>query len=274
MTGDVSPRRGRWARAPIVFVLAQVRFLATPATAPENLRDAIVRRVSSQFPTVSQSRGPTVELSIDAEPGVQRTRAAVAYDLVNENVDTMVRVQHDTLTYVVTEYEDSSHFREHWLEVAAALQDIGVATVSRVGLRYVDFLLPREGRMPEDYVKAPWNLSGMPQLPGAAGAPDLHVSMLDVGYPAGRMRLQFIRGYGMPALPMDLQGMLTPRLEPPHSKPTVCGVIDTDRWIDGQHPADLATLNQLFTQMHTEVSAAFQAMISPLAEREWNPNAV
>jgi hypothetical protein len=48
-------------------------------------------------------------------------------------------------------------------------------------------------------------------------------------------------------------------------------VIDTDRWIDGEHPADVATLSQLFTQMHTEVSGAFQAMISPLAKREWNP---
>ena len=273
MTGDVTPLRGHWACAPVVFVLAQVRFLASPAAAPENLRDAIVKKVGPQFPTVSQTRGPTMEINIDADPGVQRPGAAVAYDLVNENVDAMVRVQQDALTYAVTSYEDSSHFREHWLEVAAALQDVGVGTVSRVGLRYVDFVLPREGRLPEDYVKAPWNLSGMPQLPGAEGAPDLHVSLLDVRYPAGRMRLQFIRGVGMPALPMDLQGMLSPRQETPHGKLSVCGVIDSDRWIDGDHQADTATLNQLFTRMHTEVSAAFQAMITPLAEREWNPRA-
>lgn len=273
MTGDVAPRRGHWACAPVVFVLAQVRFLASPAAGPENLRDAIVKRVGSKFPTISQPRGLTVEIHIGAESGVPRLGGAAIYDLVNENVDAMVRVQQDALTYAVTSYEDSAHFREHWLEVAAALQDVGVRTVSRAGLRYVDFVLPQEGRTPEDYVRAPWNLSGMPTLPGALGAPDLHVSLFDLRYPAGRMRLQFIRGFGMPALPMDLQGMLSPQQQSPQTTPSLCGVIDTDRWVEGEQPADHAALNQLFTQMHTEVSAAFQAMITHEAEAEWNPGA-
>jgi uncharacterized protein (TIGR04255 family) len=271
LISDVAPLRGQWACAPVVFVLAQVRFLPNAAAAPENLRDAITRRVGPRFPTVSQTTGPAIEISLDAEPAAQRQAAAAAYDLINENVDAMVRVQPDALTYAVTSYPASPRFRENWLEIAAALQDVGVVTVSRVGLRYVDFVLPREGRVPEDYVQAPWNLSGMPELPGAEGSPDLHVSLFDLRYPAGRMRLQFMRGFGIPSLPMDLQGMLSPRQEFSPTQPMVCGVIDTDRWIDGEHPTDAATLNQLFTRMHKEVSDAFNAMITPLAKGEWNP---
>ncbi|WP_247315802.1 TIGR04255 family protein [Ralstonia pseudosolanacearum] len=271
MTSDAALRRGQWAHAPLVFVLAQVRFLPSTTATPEHLRDAITKRVGARFPTVSQTNGVNFEISLDTEPSVQRTGQAIGYDLVNNEVNAMVRIQQGALSYAVTSYTDSPHFREEWLDIADSLADVQVAAVTRLGLRYVDFLMPRRGQRPEDYVHAPWNLNGMPTLPGAAGGPDLHVSMLDVSYPLGRMRLQFMRGVGVPSLPMDLQGMLSPGQPSPQAEPGECGVIDSDRWVDGTHGADRATLNQLFTQMHTDVSSAFRAMITPLAQREWHP---
>lgn len=271
MTSDNAPRRGQWACAPLAFVLAQVRFLPGPSATPEHLRDAITKRMGVRFPTVTQTNGLSIEINLDSRSSVQRTSLAAAYDMVNGEVDSMIRVHQGALTYAVTSYVDSPTFREEWLEVAEALQDVQVGTVNRLGLRYVDFLVPGPGLRPEDYVNAPWNLDGMPRLPGAEDAPDLHVSMVDVRYSVGRMRLQFMRGFGVPSLPIDLQGMLSPRQQSTQADPTVCGVIDTDRWIDGEHSADRASLSQLFTQMHTEVSSAFQAMITPLALREWHP---
>lgn len=276
MASDTAPQKGQWAHAPLVFVLAQVRFLPNAVATPEHLRDAIVRRIEGRFPTISQTNGLSIEINLDAAgPSVPRTTPAVAYDLVNNDVDAMVRVQQGALTYAVTSYVDSSHFREAWLDITDALADVQVSNVTRLGLRYVDFLVPQHGRRPEDYVNAPWNLNGMPALPGATRGPDLHVSMVDVAYPAGRMRLQFMRGFGVPSLPMDLQGMLSPRQQSPQAAPGECGVIDSDRWIDGgEHRADRATLSQLFTQMHTDVSSAFHAMITPSARREWDPERV
>jgi len=182
----------------------------------------------------------------------------------------MVRIQYGVLTYAVTSYKDSSDFREKWLEITDVLKEVHVGKATRLGLRYVDFLEPQTGKQPEDYVKAPWNLEGMPRLPGARSGPDLHVSMVDLGYPEGRMRLQFMRGFGVPALPMDLQGMLTPRARrKTQAELRLCGVIDSDRWIDGEHSTERATLNQLFTQMHNDVSSAFRAMVTPMALHEW-----
>ncbi|MEI6117078.1 MAG: hypothetical protein WCP99_21255 [Burkholderiales bacterium] len=40
---------GQWSNAPLAFILAQVRFLPTPAAAPENIRDAIIKRLGSRF---------------------------------------------------------------------------------------------------------------------------------------------------------------------------------------------------------------------------------
>ncbi len=273
MTSDDTLRRGQWAHAPLVFVLAQVRFLPNAAATPEHLRDAVTKRMGARFPTVSQTNGVSIEINLDTEPNVQRTAQAIGYDLVNNEVNAMVRIQQGALSYAVTSYIDSPHFREEWLDIAEALADVQVTAVTRLGLRYVDFLMPRHGQRPEDYVHAPWNLTGMPTLPGAVNGPDLHVSMLDVNYRAGRMRLQFMRGVGVPSLPMDLQGMLSPRQPSSQVGPGECGVIDSDRWIDGEHAADRANLNQIFTQMHTDVSSAFRAMITPLAQREWHPEA-
>lgn len=270
---DGTPRRGQWANAPLVFVLAQVRFLPNAAAAPDHLRDAVAKRMGTRFPTISQNTGLSIEINLDAEPSVQQTAQAVAYDLVNNDVDAMVRVQQGALTYAVTSYVDSSHFRDAWLDITDALAEVQVTAVTRLGLRYVDFLLPTREKRPEDYVNAPWNLREMPQLPGAKGGPDLHVSMMDLAYTEGRMRLQFMRGFGVPSLPMDLQGMLSPRQRSQQAEPGECGVIDSDRWIDGEHRADRATLSQKFTQMHTDVSSAFRAMITPLALREWHPGA-
>ncbi|WP_080559103.1 TIGR04255 family protein [Burkholderia multivorans] len=267
MSSNAVPQKGQWANAPLVFVLAQVRFLPSAAAAPEHLRDAITTRIGSRFPTISQTNSLGIEINPNGGP--PRATQSVGYDLVNSDVDGMVRVQPGSLTYAVTSYVDSPHFRNQWLEIVDALGDVQVTTVTRLGLRYVDFVIPTRGRRPEDYVNAPWNLAGMPELPGAARGPDLHVSMVDVAFPPGRMRLQFMRGVGVPTLPMDLQGMLTPRHQSVHVNVGECAVIDSDRWIDGEHNAGRATVDQLFTQMHTDVSSAFRAMISPLAHDEW-----
>ncbi|MGF6372958.1 uncharacterized protein (TIGR04255 family) [Paraburkholderia sp. RAU6.4a] len=276
MDSDTARQKGQWASAPLVFVLAQVRFLPSAAAAPEHLRDAIIKRVGYKFPTINQTNALNFEITLDAPtPSPNRAAQSVIYDLVNSEVDAMVRVEQSALTYAVTSYFDSHNFRNQWLEITEALKDVDVSSVMRLGLRYVDFIIPQSGRKPEEYVKAPWNLAGMPVLPGALRSPDLSVSMMDLAYPEGRLRLQFMRGIGVPSLPMDLQGMLTPRQQSASAIHAECGVIDSDRWIDGnEHSVDRANLDELFRQMHTDVSSAFRAMISPLADEEWNPTKI
>jgi len=276
LESDTAPRVGQWASAPLVFVLAQVRFLPNASATPEQLRDALIKRVGYKFPTINQTNALNVEITLDAPAAnPQRAVPLVIYDLVNNDVDAMVRIGQGSLTYAVTSYVDSPRFRSAWLEITDALTDVDITSVMRLGLRYVDFIIRQAGRKPEEYVKAPWNLAGIPELPGALRGPDLNVSMMDVAYPQGRLRLQFMRGIGVPSLPMDLQGMLIRRQQSAGAGHAECGVIDSDRWIDGnEHSADHATLDRLFTQMHTDVSAAFRAMITPLAAEEWNPASV
>lgn len=271
MTSETAPVLGQWPNAPLVFVLAQVRFHPIPSAAPENLRDAIVKRAGKELITITQTNAINIQINLEGEgANVHRSsQAGIGYDMLNEPLNAMVRVVNGALTYATTDYRDSTSFKQNWLGILAALQDVQIPAVTRLGMRYVDFIIPRGGKVPEDYVYAPWDTRDMRLLPGAEGRPVLNVSMMDVPYPSGRMRLQFMRGFGVPNLPADLQGMLPPAKRPTATDPGLCGIIDTDRWIEGTYPSDPETLDALFTTMHRDLSGAFRTMTTPAAQEEW-----
>lgn len=271
MPSETALALGQWPNAPLVFVLAQVRFHPTSSAAPENLRDAIIKRAGKDLITVTQTNAINIQINLAGEDAnVHRSsQAGIGYDLLNEQFNAMVRVVNGALTYATTDYRDSTSFKQSWLSILAALQDVQIPTVTRLGMRYVDFILPKGDKVPEDYVYAPWDTRGMKLLPGADDRPILNVSMMDVPYPHGRMRLQFMRGFGIPNLPADLQGMLPPAKRTTETNPGLCGIIDTDRWIEGTHPSDPETLGALFTTMHRDLSEAFKTMTTPAAQEEW-----
>ncbi len=270
MTLDLGLTRGQWSRAPVVFVLAQARFLPIPEASLEKARSALSLRLRDRFPLVVPNRPVSSQNFGALEAGASQTGVA-EYDLRDDAGLEVIRIGEGGITFAVTAYSGAANFRHRWLEILDVLAEVGISEVTRLGLRYIDFIVPHEGEAPEDYVAAPWNLSGMPPLPGAVGAPDLTVSMLDLAYPHGRMRLQFMRGIGYPSLPADLHGMLQVPASRSAGNPNLCGVIDTDRWMEGAMPSDRASLDLRLAQMHADVSAAFQAMITPLALAQWNP---
>jgi len=93
------------------------------------------------------------------------------------------------------------------------------------------------------------------------------VSLQEIEFDQGRMRLQFHRGYGKPMLPMDLGGMLEPQLGREHNG--LSAIIDTDRWIEGSWTHDDPAIAKLFSSMHTDLGNVFKAMMSSHAKVEW-----
>lgn len=270
MTAETAPVLGQWPNAPLVFVLAQVRFHPLASASPESIREILTKRVGKEFSTIVQASAIDIQIKLDAETTIQRSpQTAIGYDMLNGAMDASIRVVNGAITFSTTTYKDSVGFMARWTEIVGALEEAEVTLVTRLGLRYVDFILPRDGKRPEDYVHAPWNLLGMPALPGAEETPSMNVSMMDVPYPKGRMRLQFMRGFGVPNLPADLHGLLPPANRMKTTAPVLCGIIDTDRWIDGNHPADIATLQTSFVGMHKDLSGAFRAMTTDAAHKEW-----
>lgn len=265
--------RGQWAKAPLVFVIAQVQYSPQADGFSEKLCQLIEQLQPQQYlPSQAQ---PMMQFSVQfGEGGVpqqQATKAGVAYNLIRKDGLMTVRMAPDSLSLAATTYENSAHFRALWAPMVGCLAKAGlVGHLHRLGMRYVDFVVPAVGATPEQYVKQPWGLQDFPHLPGAKEKPDLHVSVNDLQFDQGRLRLQYMRGYGEPMLPIELQGIIGPARR--EVRPDIAtGIIDSDRWMEGSWDPDQGKIDALFQVMHKNLSDVFRAMITDRAIEEWNP---
>lgn len=263
---------GQWAQAPVVFVLAQVRFPAQPEGFTEKLQMAISNLYEGDF--LPAQPAPVMEIKIEMElggmPKQTVTQTGTGFNIVKSDGRMVVRIEPSSLTMAVNEYRDSKHLMKLWFPMVASLKEAGLqGSVFRLGLRYVDFVVPTEGKLPEDYVNPPWNQSATPTFEGALAKPGMFVSLHDIEFALGRMRLQFMRGFGKPGLPADLQGLLEPRaMDCSVEQPTA--VIDTDRWMEGGawDPVE-KEIGEDFKTMHQDLSKTFKTMVSSMARNEW-----
>lgn len=269
------PAKGQWKNAPLAFVLAQVRFSQQPDGFTEKFQEAIQNLMPHQLmPAVA---APLMQVSIEiGDDGTQKqsmTPIGTLFNLVATDGRMLVRIAPDSLTLAVTSYTDSTDFRNLWMPMVNELNNIDMTgSINRLGLRYVDFVVPQPGESVEVYVASPWNLEGVTSLPGAIEElPGLNFSMMDVGFAKGRMRLQFMRGFGKPNLPADLQGMLEPEAVAMERPDGQSAVIDMDRWIEGQWSVRDDNLQADFSTMQADLSGAFKHMISDYAKSCWNP---
>jgi uncharacterized protein (TIGR04255 family) len=272
VTQEKASALGQWVNAPLVFVLAQVRFLPAAGAGPENIRDAITTRLDQRFTSIVEATQVGFQINMEGQAGVVTGQTSVAgYDMLAADMQSMVRVTRDSVSYATTAYQNSKLFFVDWMEILKALPQVGIKTVNRLGMRYVDFIIPAEGHEPEDYVCPPWDARNMPKLPGANAGPSLLVHMMDVPFPEGMMRLQFMKGFGMPSLPADLQGMLPPANSQTQNRLGWCGIIDTDRWMDAEVPSNEEQLRVSYETIHADLSQAFQVMITSFAKEVWDP---
>jgi uncharacterized protein (TIGR04255 family) len=132
--------------------------------------------------------------------------------------------------------------------------------MNRIGIRYIDFILPKEGETPELYINEKLN----PDL-GLSDGGEGYAATSVASYPMekGVLNIRYMRGNGQPKLPPDL-GILT--LEPSRlmksgiedNQPTA--ILDTDRIIvfSPVERLDIAKVHKLFITMHNDISRAFK----------------
>ena len=141
--------------------------------------------------------------------------------------------------------------------------------VIRLGIRYVNFIIPSDGHAPEDYF-----LDGLGRSPDILGNQSpVAFTLYDFARADGQLRLQYSRGYGAPDLPPDLQGsvLLPPRLAYT-SADGVSAVLDMDRWRMVNKTLTADGVSVAINELRSDISESFRNIISPLANNEWNPS--
>jgi len=175
-----------------------------------------------------------------------------------------------------TRYEGSDAFLKELRHVLVIIsEEVPSVYVSRLGYRYVDFVLPHPGETPEHYLDSRLN----PDL-GIASDKDGALVTSVALYPMdrGQLTLRYTRGRGQPDLPPDL-GTLSLSPSPPMERTTEItestptAVLDTDRMLT-YSPVSMLDPNRIhddFKLMRDDVRLVFDKAITDHARKTWKP---
>lgn len=259
---------GAWIKAPLAYVLAEVK---TEALSDINdYQPSIAKQLRQDYPIqrkmhLSRLVATGTQIMFEQENGS-------AWEFASPENKVAVILRSNGVVLHATSYTNSEAFLDRLDRILKVFSEIPSIYVNRLGIRYVDFILPKKGETPEDYINAKLN-------------PDLGLSVKKEGYSAtniasypmenGMLNIRYMRGRGLPSLPPDL-GLLT--LEPSHhmksavSEAQPTAILDTDRFIEFSpvEKLDLAKVSGLFTAMRGDISRSFKEyVITEHAKKEW-----
>ena len=202
-------RLGAWSNAPLAYVLAEVR--------TENLADIEVYqprfagRLRESYPV--QRTLKTANVIASATQPVFDSSPGTAWEYATTDNQVAVILRANGLVLHATKYEKFASFLSQLDDaVAAFAKEVPSVFVNRLGLRYIDFVVPNPGETPEVYVDGTLN-------------PDLGLSDVTEGVVTASMsiyrkrsgavlNLRYSRARGQPELPPDL-GRLSLDKSPP-----------------------------------------------------------
>ena len=267
----VADSLGEWSNAPLVYVLAEVR--------TERLAD--VKEYQAKFAGRLRDAGYPIQRTMHAAKLVATGARVIfepeqdaAWEFATPDNRTAVMLRPNGLVLHATAYKDTAEFLERLEKVTKVFGDeIPSVYVNRLGLRYIDFVLPREGEAPEAYVDARLNPDlGVSKIPGGITATSLAIYPLKHGR---QLSVRYTRARGKPEMPPDL-GMLSlfpsPLMNPPsidEQKPTA--VLDTDCNLTYSpvERLDFGRVKKEFASMYDDIFTAFMTAITDHARRVW-----
>lgn len=264
----------KMSNAPVYFALVQAHFnpIAAMAKYVNDIQDRLRRE---GYPLFNEHK--VTQLTIpgphqrgeNAQPQIQQQTSW----LMNTNDRKAGYVlAPSTITFQTTHYDTHEEFIGELLRGLKAVHEVvKLDHVSRLGMRYLDAVVPQRGEKVEDYL-----VSGMHGLSFNAErqyATSESVFTTNVEpvvikgtlivrvYRRAKGQLGFPPGIGPDGL------MLNSKFD--METPCVHGIIDTDHFCEGDIPLEFKEIEKQLLSLHTKVSAAFKATMTPHACKVW-----
>lgn len=259
------------ANAPVFYALAQARFNSIAAM-PKYVVEIRDRLRREGYP-LQQEQQLTQLLLPAAEPKVEsRTR----WIMTRGDRRAGYVLDDSGITFHTTWYETSEQFLPELLRGLDAVHAmVGLDHASRLGLRYLDAVLPRYNETVEQYlVKGVHGLDRVGIRRYALSESQFETDtapLVSKGTLVARVLcLHGTLGFPADIVPPDLlpAGLaIDPRFEFPNPRPWA--MIDTDHFVEGQLPIDMEGLGAQLKSLHTAVRAAFEAVTTRHAQQAW-----
>lgn len=260
---------GQLPNAPLIYVLAQIRFTHVPRM--DRRREDFHEKVFSTYPKAETERIEQFVVK-DGQPtigdSVQRRH------LVNESRNTGIILDAGMLVFHTTDYRTSDVFLSDLKDIlnafAQVLPEKGVS-FSRLGLRYVDLLLP-EGSLAVDQQVI--EALRLPKLPKGIGQAKRMEQTITYQTPInGTMIIRHRQSKTPDVLPSDIfPNKLEPaqRLKREMLEDTIVGLLDYDHSIGNERPFDTDVIIDGFRNLRKISSAAFRKTTTRPALLQWS----
>lgn len=258
---------GQMANAPLALVLAQVRFspYLTISTRVPALQDALRKT----YPVLRHEQTQSIDIGPNA--GGPRITTEDVWHFSDADSRAGFTVQQNSVVFITTRYSTYDDFAQrHAVILNAFEQAVPDVFVDRLGLRYLDVIVPLDGEGPENYVVPGLKGCDISALPGEAFRSQ-YVARWKLG--DGMMVFRFTSGVESPFLPQDLRSINLSGAEVmtrAGEAKTRIGTMDFDRILPHREPYNAVGLSRFFSDMHGDLSRIFRGAMSQHAEAVWD----
>jgi uncharacterized protein (TIGR04255 family) len=253
---------GRLANAPVVYVLAQIRFTAVLQMI--EYIPAIQEALRGSYPRYEQQQLAT--LDINADDGSARPSISNRWIFNDKSEEFGFIIDQSSIVFHTSSYVDFPDFQQRLLAGVKVVQElVNIPLIERVGLRYIDLIMPVDGEHVDQYVEPSFrgfSLAGV-------GLEDESAQQIVGGKTGmGQLVVRFSTGKHAMPLPPDLMalGLQTKR----RPNPTIVSTImDTDHYAQRSIDFSLVELTELLNALQEPIGNVFKSAITEHAVERW-----
>lgn len=257
--------------APVFFTVAQVRF--NPILSLASYVPAIQEHFRRNgFPDFK--KGVTMTFNLAPLVQEQKTEAQVPATVpveryVFSNLDNTMNfiLEQSSIAFQATEYDTFDVFCRHLLQGLALLNETAALSfIERIGVRYLDAVMPRDGETLERYL--------VPQVMGLygklKGQARYSFSETQTEGPDGFVISRTVIQQGRIGFPPDLIQLMTLNVHQKFEEFTgLHAIIDTDAFLVGRIPFDLAEAERKLNTLHDKTHWSFRETVTEDALSAW-----
>lgn len=255
--------------APVYFTICQVRF-NTILQLMQYVPEIQEKMRKSGFADFAKREDTTINFGtvVGEQSVTPKVEVVERFLFSNMKRTAGFFLEHNGLSFQVSEYETFEKFCEQFLLGLSELHDVvGLNFTERVGIRYLDVVIPKPGEKASAYL--------VREVHGLSGSLDRHAhrhtySETVANSDAGSITARVVIKSGKVGLASDLG---PPTVQLPSRVTHVNGehaIIDTDGAVNIREEFSLGGIKTRLEALHLEISKVFKSTVTEHALKVWD----
>jgi len=257
---------GSLNNAPLAYVLMQAVF--QPILSIEGKMPEIQSALKADYPRMNTTN-PVINIQINDGSEVPITSPNI-WEFTNANKTEGIRISQNMIVFHATEYKNYSSFESAAKNAMLIITNIiGELLISRLGMRYIDYILPEQPISLEQMIES--SIKHAPALElGERNA--VGFSLLQYNMENGTLNIKYSYGMGEPPFPQELQPLTLKEsqiMEKAKGFRSDTALLDFDRHMEFDEEMEVINIMKNYSSMHNDLAKAFKGITTDAAKTYW-----